>query len=252
MKNKGFTLIELLAVIVVLAVIALIATPIVLNLVEKSRVGAAESSSTAYVKAVENGIMAKLIEDPTATVKGTFTVSSDGNKIVNADGTEINVDVKGTTPKGGTITIADNGEVTTATLYIKDYTVSYKDGKSEVVDDTIKQAAIKAYEIFKSEYVDAGLIQEGTTSCYANQEHFWCLAYAVDPEDETGTERQISYYLSMDKFLLKYDGPAISYFGPKFVIKNNNAIFNFSYIEFEVDSKIVKYFIGSNGEVVKY
>ena len=34
MKKKGFTLIELLAVIVVLAIIALIATPIVMNVIK--------------------------------------------------------------------------------------------------------------------------------------------------------------------------------------------------------------------------
>ena len=39
-KKKGFTLIELLAVIVILAIIALIATPIVLNIIKTSRKGA--------------------------------------------------------------------------------------------------------------------------------------------------------------------------------------------------------------------
>ena len=42
MKQKGFTLIELLAVIVVLAVIALIATPLVMNAIEDARKGALE------------------------------------------------------------------------------------------------------------------------------------------------------------------------------------------------------------------
>ena len=37
MNKKGFTLIELLAVIVILAIIALIATPIVLNLISESK-----------------------------------------------------------------------------------------------------------------------------------------------------------------------------------------------------------------------
>ena len=54
MKNKkGFTLIELLAVIVVLAIIALIATPIVMNTIKKSKKGAAERSADSYVKQVE-------------------------------------------------------------------------------------------------------------------------------------------------------------------------------------------------------
>ena len=40
MKNKkiGFTLIELLAVIIVLAIIALIATPIIFNVIENAKI----------------------------------------------------------------------------------------------------------------------------------------------------------------------------------------------------------------------
>ena len=62
MKNKGFTLIELLAVIVILAIIALIATPMILNVVEKSRKGAAESSALGYIDAVEKQMMINLID----------------------------------------------------------------------------------------------------------------------------------------------------------------------------------------------
>jgi len=40
MKKKGFTLIELLAVIVILAIIALIATPIILGVIDKAKRGA--------------------------------------------------------------------------------------------------------------------------------------------------------------------------------------------------------------------
>ena len=41
MKNKkGFTLIELLAIIVILAIIAVITTPIILNIIENAKKGA--------------------------------------------------------------------------------------------------------------------------------------------------------------------------------------------------------------------
>ena len=44
-KNKGFTLIELLAIIVILAIIAVITVPIILNIIENSRKGAAYDSA---------------------------------------------------------------------------------------------------------------------------------------------------------------------------------------------------------------
>ena len=53
MKKKGFTLIELLAVIVILAIIALIATPLVLKYIEKAREEAAIASAYAYIDAYE-------------------------------------------------------------------------------------------------------------------------------------------------------------------------------------------------------
>jgi len=71
-NNKGFTLIELLAVIVILAIIALIATPIVLGIIDDARNGAKDSTaqmiidnvelaySTAYIK--NNGVTPTLAQ----------------------------------------------------------------------------------------------------------------------------------------------------------------------------------------------
>jgi len=56
MKKKGFTLIELLAVIIILAVIALIATPIVLNVVDNARESARKSSVGGYADATRMAI----------------------------------------------------------------------------------------------------------------------------------------------------------------------------------------------------
>jgi len=56
MKKKGFTLIELLAVIIILAVIALIATPIVLNVVDNAKESARKSSVNGYADATRMAI----------------------------------------------------------------------------------------------------------------------------------------------------------------------------------------------------
>ncbi len=56
MKNKGFTLIELLAVIVILAIIALIATPIILGIINDARTQARKRSAELAYTGVEYAI----------------------------------------------------------------------------------------------------------------------------------------------------------------------------------------------------
>ncbi len=73
MKNKGFTLIELLAVIVILAIIALIATPIILGIINDAREQAKKRSAElvytgveyAYTEALYKGADGATITDPT-------------------------------------------------------------------------------------------------------------------------------------------------------------------------------------------
>ena len=55
MKNKlGFTLIELLAVIIILAIVALIATPIVLDVIEDARISAGRSEANIIYNGINN------------------------------------------------------------------------------------------------------------------------------------------------------------------------------------------------------
>ena len=52
--KRGFTLIELLAVIIILAIVALIATPIILDVVEDARKSAATSETNMIISGVNN------------------------------------------------------------------------------------------------------------------------------------------------------------------------------------------------------
>ena len=108
MKKNGFTLIELLAVIVILAIIALIATPVVLKLIEKARCGAAESDIYSYMKAVETSTVDYLLGNNSASLQGTYTINSDGS-LTNDDKTvTLKPEIKGSKPKEGTtITLGD-------------------------------------------------------------------------------------------------------------------------------------------------
>ena len=76
MKNKGFTLIELLAVIVILAIIALIATPVILGIIEDSRVAAKKESAKLVLSSAKLAYSTASIN---ATTPGTYPT---GDKVV--------------------------------------------------------------------------------------------------------------------------------------------------------------------------
>jgi len=67
--KKGFTLIELLAVIVILAIIALIATPIILGIINDARKESNERSAELYASSVKNAIAAYQLTHPNAPTK---------------------------------------------------------------------------------------------------------------------------------------------------------------------------------------
>ena len=69
--SKGFTLIELIAVLVIMAIIALIVTPLVLNVVRKAKDSANKRSVDAYGKSIDLAVASYLME------KGDFPTSID-------------------------------------------------------------------------------------------------------------------------------------------------------------------------------
>ena len=136
-KNmKGFTLIELLAVIVILALIALITTPIVIGIIS-------DSHKSTFRNSVE-GVYRTIQEDYTEygyTDTQTYTINS--NKIVNTSDTErTNAEVvfSGKIDKGSgtaTVTYDDAAGALKITLKVQNNSFcadnSSKNGRNEYV-----------------------------------------------------------------------------------------------------------------------
>ena len=76
MKNKGFTLIELLAVIVILAIIALIATPIILGIINDARDEAKARSAEMVYTGVQYAYTTSLYSTTEGTNVGTPTLAT--------------------------------------------------------------------------------------------------------------------------------------------------------------------------------
>ncbi len=121
-NKKGFTLIELLAVIVILAVIALIATPIVLSIITKARISAAQDSLYGVIQASRTAYMETLLDDQPLLLPATVNCqkTNDANNGCTIKGSETDAVAKkisfsGTVPDSGTFTIDKDGKVENAT-----------------------------------------------------------------------------------------------------------------------------------------
>ena len=136
MNQKGFTLVELLAVIIILAIIAVIATPIILNTIENAREGAARDSAVGVINAArETYAEAQLnssfdANDLTATFPDDLTL---GGKEIKLSGEK---------PSEGTVTIdlSDGTEkITIANLkFGKYYYSSDSNDINNVVSESYK------------------------------------------------------------------------------------------------------------------
>jgi len=132
-KNKGFTLVELLAVIVILALIALIATPIILNVINDAKKQAAKDSAYGYMDAVEKYIVSSELEDESIQ-DGTYRVEDLNKKI----------SVKGSTPDNGNIEIK-NKEVKSYDIGIDGYVVSNGEVKKVSTTKSFKNGTAVYY-----------------------------------------------------------------------------------------------------------
>jgi len=123
MKNKnGFTLIELLAIIVILAIIAVITVPIILNIIENSKKGAASDSAYGFKDAVNKAYVTKLSGDSDYNI-------TDNTYTVEELKTQIDLSLSGKEPETNSWVKIEKNSVSAACLQYDEYKVELIDGK---------------------------------------------------------------------------------------------------------------------------
>ena len=91
-KRNAFTLIELVAVLVIMAIIALIATPLVMNIIRSARASADKRSVDAYGRSIELAIAGYLLDNGRfPTQVSELTIEYSGNEVV-CETTQLNSD----------------------------------------------------------------------------------------------------------------------------------------------------------------
>ena len=83
--KKGFTLIELLAVIIILAIVALIATPIILDVVEDARKSAAKSETSMILSGIQSYCATEDMKVQMGSVQASSAKCSGKSSITAAD-----------------------------------------------------------------------------------------------------------------------------------------------------------------------
>ena len=168
MKEKGFTLIELLAVIVILAIIALIATPVILNIISDAREESTERSAELYMSAVELAVAKE-------NMYGRFnpsicTVKEDGNLLCGSK--TLNIEVNGDAPTSGTI-IFETGKVSSyKNLKFKKKYVTKEENGTKVEIETEPSKALETTCVpAKGTSVSTGNAPAGA---YANGDEYIC------------------------------------------------------------------------------
>ena len=172
MKNNlktGFTLIELLAVIVILAVIALIATPMILGVIEQAKESSAESSALGYIDAVEKTISINMLDSTKEDIlDGVYEIK---------DLSKYQIQVKGEIPSSDSWLKIENNEIVDYSFKIGEYVVSYNlENNNRVVT---KDGEIKTKP---NGVVKSGPIKEEATSTDTHKG----IVY-LDPTDLTKT-----------------------------------------------------------------
>ena len=212
MKKNGFTLIELLAVIVILAIIALIATPIILSIIEDTRNSSKDESVKLYLDTLKKSIVSELATDPKFDTQYLECgVNSDSSAVCNYK--NIKVEISGNTPISGRITI-ENGKIISAiNLQFKNDDNIYKFENNKLVlmslDEltescfvSLTQGEISVYDTFcpKNIKLSKNLELPVSTVKQSSFNKSKCMAYAASYLDvnDIMTEEELCDFIASD------------------------------------------------------
>lgn len=171
-NSKGFTLIELLAVIVILAIIALITTPIILNVIEDSRKNSAVDKAWGTIDAVRVAYsQAQASADPVGipfTVnfpKGNNkgTENTDWGTVVATGGgygkgyiNDQAVSASGEMPQEGFVTIKADGSIIAHSLKFGQYYCSTMDKNDKTKFNSNKMFCSRVKDDVNVTYTTSG------------------------------------------------------------------------------------------------
>ncbi len=142
MNKKGFTLVELLAVIVILAIVALVTTPAILNVINNSRLEGAKDKAWGVINSVKSAYAQAQMSGYEDSTGNGVSVSGDNLIVTFSNGAEAfgskKITMTGERPTSGTVTInKTTGTITCTDLYFKENGTFYctsSDGKSMKCD----------------------------------------------------------------------------------------------------------------------
>ena len=185
--KKGFTLIELLAVIVILAIIALIATPIVVNIISNSKESTMLRSAEMYLDAVEYGI-ADTIMNNKNIASGSHTIMENGNICIGTysnktcTGDIIEVEVNGEVPEEGSTITIEEGKIKDINLLYGDKTIIKDSGGNLVYDtDEIGKKLDDICEYQKSQSAEKRVGAKYTCNLGSDSRNFYILELGTNP-----------------------------------------------------------------------
>ena len=151
--KKGFTLIELLAVVVILAIITLIATPIILDVINDTKEESTKISVQNYMDAVELTIAHNHMMDNDVLITGTYEIIENGKYIKsvdNPDQEKLKVEYEGEGLTGGTVKLID-GQIREANeIKINKYYVRIMLGEVKLFNKEIKKVELTTGQNFNT------------------------------------------------------------------------------------------------------